>query len=101
MKLGVNIEYEGKNYDILELPSEAFTSLIPGLTVEQFQHLDKMFQPYWHDPTVRRNHILQFAAEILGTSLDYLFMNQETVRFTKHDVEEYIEHYTKQGNRPS
>lgn len=101
MRLGVNIEYEGKNYDILELPTEAFLQLIPGLSDEQFWTIDEQFKDFWPEPTQRRNHIIAFAADLLGTSIDFLLLNRDTLLFDETDLYAYIEDHTKQGNRPS
>ncbi|MCY0889324.1 MAG: hypothetical protein OWQ59_12865 [Alicyclobacillaceae bacterium] len=101
MRLGVNIEYGGKSYDVLELPPEAFVHLIPGMSNEQFRRLDKTFFEYWPEPTVRRNHILSFASEIVGASMDRLFLNTDAMRFTDHEMTDYVERHLKQGNRPS
>ncbi len=100
MRLGVNIEYEGKDYDILELPAEVFVQLIPGLTKEQFRHIDETFMHYWPEPTRRRNHILAFAAMLAGTSIDYLLMVKRTVHFDEEDLMRYVDDQLKQGNRP-
>jgi len=97
----VNIEYDGKNYDILELPREAFVQLIPGLTDEQFRYIDSRFADFWPEATLRRNHIIAFAAELLGTSIDFLLLNRESLEFDEEDLFAYIEEHTKQGNRPS
>lgn len=101
MRLGVNIEYEGKDYDILEVPTEVFVQLIPGLTKNQFRHIDETFEHYWLEPTRRRNHILVFTAEQVGTSIDYLLMARRSVYFNHEDLMRYIEDQTKHGNRPS
>jgi len=101
MRLGVNIEYDGKNYDILELPVEAFLQLIPGLTYDQFKQIDERFYDFWPETTFRRNHILAFAADLLGTSIDLLLLNRDGLEFDDTDLFDYIEHHTKQGNRPS
>jgi hypothetical protein len=101
MRLGLNIEYGGKNYDILELPLEAFVQLVPGLTVEQFNQLDKYFADYWPESTQRRHHILGFAAEQVGASIDFLLLNRESIHFDEADMAEYVQEHTKQGNRPS
>jgi hypothetical protein len=101
MRLGVNIEFEGKNYDILELPAEAFQQLIPGLTDEQFRIIDGRFRDFWPEPTQRRNHMIAFAADLLGTSIDFLLLNRDTLQFDDTDLYAYIEEHTKQGNRPS
>lgn len=101
MRLGVNIEYDGKNYDVLELPVDGFVHLIHGLTKEQYKRVDDTFTAFWPDATVRRHHILGFVADQLGTSIDFLLLNRESVRFGEEDIEEYIEEHTKQGHRPS
>ncbi|RIV22887.1 hypothetical protein D2Q93_08625 [Alicyclobacillaceae bacterium I2511] len=93
MRLGLNIEYEGRNYDILELPEEAFVHMIPGLTEEQFQDVDLYFQPYWADATRRRQHLLQFAAQRMGASLDYLMLNRAEIVFTVQDLAEYAQEH--------
>lgn len=101
LRLGVSIEYEGKDYDILEVPSEVFIQLIPGLTKEQFQHINLSFEHYWPEPTRRRNHILAFIAEQMGTSVDLLLMTRKSVQFSNADLMRYMEEQTRQGNRPS
>lgn len=101
MRLGLTVEFEGKNYDILELPGEAFVQMVPGLTAYQFDQLDKHFTDFWPEPTRRRNHMLAFAAEQAGASLDYLFLNRDSIYFDETDMMSYIEDHTKQGNRPS
>lgn len=101
MRLGVNIEYDGRNYDILELPNEAFVHLIPCMTEEQFRRINARFEHVWPDPTVRRNHMLSFAAEVLETSVDYLFLYRDRLRFDDEDLEAYLQAHTKQGHRPS
>jgi hypothetical protein len=97
----VNIEYDGKNYDVLELPVDGFLHLVHGLSKEQYDRIDETFAAFWPDPTVRRHHLLSFVADQLGTSLDFLLLNRETVRFHMDDLQAYIEEHTKQGNRPS
>lgn len=101
MRLGVNIEYQGKDYDILEVPPEVFIQLIPGLSKDQFQLINQTFEQYWPEPTRRRNHILAFMAEQLGTSIDFLLMSRKSVFFSETDLLRYVEEQTKQGNRPS
>ncbi|GMA51736.1 hypothetical protein GCM10025857_30930 [Alicyclobacillus contaminans] len=101
MRLGLNIEYDGKSYDILELPLEAFVQMVPGLTEDQFLLLDKYFADFWPESTQRRHHILNFAAEQVGASLDYLLLNRESIHFDEADMAEYVQRCTKQGNRPS
>lgn len=101
MRLGVNIEYDGKNYDVLELPVDGFLHLIHGLTREQYQRIDEEFEVFWADATVRRHHTLAFVADQLGTSMDFLLLNRESVHFNRDDLQAYIEEHTKQGNRPS
>lgn len=101
MRLGVNIEFDGRNYDILELPSEAFIHLIPCMSKEQFRRIETRFEDVWADATIRRNHMLAFTAQTLGTSVDYLFMYRDALRFDDEDMELYIEHHSKQGHRPS
>lgn len=101
MRLGLNIEYDGKSYDILELPSEAFTQLIPGLTEEQLHHLERRFEPYWPDATRCRHRILDFVGEQLGASIDYVLLLRESVRFNERDVEKYLEENVHEGRRPS
>jgi hypothetical protein len=95
----MNVEYGGRSYDILELPTEAFIHLI-GLTPEQFRRIDRVFADYWPEDTVRRHHILEFAAEQLGTSVpDFLFLNSERLQFDDHDLRLYIEEHTQKGHR--
>lgn len=101
MRLGVNIEYDGKNYDVLELPVDGFLHLIHGLTKEQYTRVEETFSAFWPVDTVRRHHILGFVADQLGTSIDFLLLNRERVRFNEEDLQAYIEEQTKQGNRPS
>lgn len=101
MRLGVNIEYDGRNYDVLELPSEAFVHLIPCMSKEQYCRINTRFEDVWPDPTVCRNHVLAFTAETLGTSMDFLFLYRDALRFNTDDIEAYIETHTKQGHRPS
>ena len=101
MRLGVNIEYDGKCYDILELPKEAFLHLIPGLTNEQYRKILNCFEDYWPEPTLCRNHVISFAAGILGESIDSLFVNRDALDFDDRDLLRYIEQHTKLGNRPS
>lgn len=101
MRLGVNIEYDGHNYDILELPSEAFVHLIPCMSQEQFRRMNGKFGEIWPEPTIRRNHMLSFTAEKLGTSVDFLFLYRDVFRFDDEDMNHYIEMHTKQGHRPS
>lgn len=101
VRLGVNIEYDGKNYDVLELPVDGFLHLIHGLTKAQYERIDEKFAVFWEDPTVRRHHILAFVADQLGTSLDFLLLNRESVHFNHDDLQMYIEEHTKQGHRPS
>lgn len=100
MRLGLTVEYEGKNYDILELPVEAFVQMVPGLTGEQFKRLDNHFTDFWPEPTQRRNHMLAFAAEQVGASLDFVLLNRDSIEFDETDMVSYIEDHTKQGNRP-
>lgn len=100
MRLGVSIEYDGRNYDILELPNEAFVHLIPCLSEAQFRRIDTRFEYVWPDPTIRRNHILSFAAQVLETSVDYLFLNRDRLRFDDEDLDAYLHDHTKQGHRP-
>lgn len=99
VRLGLNIEFEGKNYDILELPIDAFVRLIPGLKEGQVQRLQGQFQEYWPDPTRCRHHILNFVAEQMGESLDSVLLTHETIRFNEADVADYVEEHVKQGNR--
>ncbi len=101
LRLGVNIEFDGKNYDILELPKEAFLQLIPGLSDDQFRFIDERFKDFWPEPTLRRNHVIAFAADLLGTSIDFLLLNRDILQFDETDLFAYIEEHTKQGNRPS
>lgn len=101
MRLGLNIEYDGKSYDILELPSEAFTQLIPGLTEEQLHRLERRFQEYWPDATRCRHHILGFVGEQLGASIDYVLLMRDTVRFDESDVDRYLEEHVHEGRRPN
>jgi hypothetical protein len=101
MRLGLNIEYEGKNYDILELPLEAFAQMIPGLNMDQLKQLDKYFEDFWPEPTLRRHHILEFAAEQVGASLDFLLLHRESIQFDESDMAQYVQEHTMQGNRPS
>lgn len=101
MRLGLTIEYEGKDYDILELPPEAFVRMVPGLTEEQFRVLDEQFTDFWPEPTQRRNHMLAFASELAGASLDFLLLNRESIEFDESDIMAYIEQHMKQGNRPN
>ncbi|MCF8564975.1 hypothetical protein LLE49_09605 [Alicyclobacillus tolerans] len=100
MRLGVNIEFEGKHYDILELPVDAFLQLIPGLNMEQLKRIEKRFSAFWTDPTVVRRHILDFAAEQAGTSIDFLLMHRQKIRFDDTDMDDYIQDQTQQGTRP-
>jgi hypothetical protein len=101
MRLGLSIEYDGKSYDILELPSEAFLQMIPGLNDEQLRRIDSRFRDCWPEPTRRRNHIIGFAAEMLGTSIDFLLLNRDSIGFDDTDLFAYIEDHCKQGHRPS
>ncbi|SFU50824.1 hypothetical protein SAMN05421543_1038 [Alicyclobacillus macrosporangiidus] len=101
VRLGLNIEYEGKLYDILELPPEAFVGMVPGLTEEQFRRLDEAFRAVWPETTVRRHHILGFVAEQAGTSIDYLLLNREHIHFDELDISAYIEEHDQRRNRPS
>jgi hypothetical protein len=100
MRLGLNIEYDGKNYDILELPPEAFVHVVPGLTMDQFRRIDEYFQNVWPEPTQRRHHILAFIADQAGASIDYLLLHRECIEFDDHDLSAYVVEHTKQGNRP-
>ncbi len=97
MRLGLNIVYDGHNYDILELPEEAFVRMIPGLSEEQFQDVDLFFQPYWSDETRRRQHLLHFMAQRAGSSLDYLMLNREEIAFTDQDLAEYVREHADAG----
>ncbi|WAH38201.1 hypothetical protein [Alicyclobacillus dauci] len=101
MRLGVNIEYDGRNYDILELPPEAFVHLIPCMSKHQYRRMNTRFEDVWPEPTIRRNHMLAFTAEKLSTSIDFLFLYRDALRFDDEDMEAYIETHTKQGHRPS
>lgn len=101
MRLGVNIEYGGRNYDILELPPEAFVHLIPCMSKDQYRRINQRFEVVWPEPTVRRNHLLAFTAEKLDTAVDFLFLYRDTFRFDEDDMDTYIELHTKQGYRPS
>lgn len=101
MRMGLNIEYEGKNYDILELPMEAFVQLVPGMTNDQFYYIDSRFFDFWPEPTQRRNHVLAFAAQLLGASIDFLLLNHESMQFDDEDIQQYINKHTKKGIRPS
>lgn len=101
MRMGLNIEYDGRNYDILELPVEAFVHLIPGLTDEQYRRIDARFYDCWPEPTVRRNHIIGFASELMGASIDLLLHNRHTIEFDEDDLFRYLEEHCKQGYRPS
>jgi len=101
MRLGLNVEFEGKNYDILELPGEAFLQIIPGLSEKQFQRIDAYFHDYWPDATVRRRHVLEFAADMAGNSIDYIMLNHENIHFDENDLQIYVQQQTKQGTRPS
>lgn len=101
MRLGLNIEFDGKNYDILELPIEAFEQMIPGLTADQLNQVDKYFREYWPNRTQRRHHILEFASELAGGPIDFVLLNRESIYFDEADLVQYVEEHTKQGNRPS
>lgn len=101
LRLGVKIEYEGRNYDILELPPEAFIQLIPGVTSEQYRQIDEYFMDFWPEPTRRRHYILAFAAQQIGSSIDFLLLNRRPVQFDESDLQRYVELHTKQGHRPS
>lgn len=101
MRLGVNIEYEGKHYDILELPPEAFLQLVPGLTMEKLKQIEARFSDYWPEETVLRHHILEFAAEQAGTSMDFLLLHRQRIQFSEADLKEYIEEHAHQTGRPS
>ncbi|GMA65354.1 hypothetical protein NZD89_07870 [Alicyclobacillus fastidiosus] len=101
MRLGVNIEYEGRNYDILELPPEAFVHLIPCMSKQQYRRISSRFEEVWPEPTVLRNHLLAFTAEKLGTSVDFLFLYRDAFHFDDEEMERYIECHTKHGHRPS
>ncbi|MCL6626556.1 hypothetical protein [Alicyclobacillus shizuokensis] len=101
MRLGLTIEYEGKNYDILELPPEAFVHLVPSLNFDQFRRIDEYFQAVWPEPTQRRHHVLAFAAELTGASIDYLLLHRECIHFDDHDLSTYVMEHTKQVHRPS
>lgn len=101
MRLGVNIEYDGKSYDVLELPVDGFLHLIHGLTKQQYKQIEDTFSAFWPDETVKRHHMLGFVADQLGTSIDFLLLNRERIRFDEEDLHAYIEEHTKQGNRPS
>lgn len=99
MRLGLNIEFEGKSYDILELPFGAFVQLIPGLREDQVHQLQGQFRNYWPDETRCRHHILDFVAEQMGASIDYVLLTHETIRFDETDIAEYVEEHVKQGYR--
>lgn len=101
MRLGLNVEFDGKSYDILELPGEAFVQLIPGLSQKQFHRIENYFTDYWSEPTLRRRHVLEFAADQTGTSIDFIMLNREAIDFDDHDLGAYVQQQTKQGNRPS
>ncbi|MCL6487349.1 MAG: hypothetical protein K6T76_00205 [Alicyclobacillus mali] len=97
MRLGLNIEYEGKNYDILELPSDAFVQMIPGLTEDQYYRLLEAFEAYCPDDTLCRHHILDFIAEQVGASIDYILLNREQIYFDETDVAAYIDRELNHG----
>ncbi len=101
MRLGMNVEFDGKLYDVLELPSEAFVHLIPGLTSQQFKQIDAYFARYWPEATIRRHHVLEFASYITGTSIDSLMLQHGQLRFDEDDLSAYVETQTKRGHRPS
>ncbi|EJY54643.1 hypothetical protein URH17368_2710 [Alicyclobacillus hesperidum URH17-3-68] len=101
MRLGFNIEYDGRNYDILELPNEAFVCMIPCMSKDQFNRMNRRFQEVWPDPTVRRNHMLAFTADRVHTSIDFLFLYRGSFWFDDEDLDRYIHTHTKQGHRPS
>ncbi|MCL6444866.1 MAG: hypothetical protein K6T83_15670 [Alicyclobacillus sp.] len=101
LRLGVNIEYEGKEYDILELPANAFVQLIPGLSLEKFRKVDEAFEDYWPEITRRRRHVLAFFADQLGTSIDFLLLNSQPIHFEEADIAAYIQEHTEQSRRPS
>lgn len=99
MRLGLCVEYDGKSYDILELPQEAFAQLIPGMTGEQMKRLERRFREYWPDLTRCRRHILDFAAEQAGASIDYLLLIRESIHFDDEDIHAYIEERLHSGNQ--
>jgi hypothetical protein len=101
MRLGMNVEFEGKMYDVLELPGEAFIHLIPGLTRRQFEQIDTYFHEYWREPTVRRHHVLEFASYLSGTTIDYVMLQHEHLRFDEQDLLAYVESHVKRGHRPN
>lgn len=101
MRLGVNIEYDGKHYDILELPPEAFLQLVPGLTMEQLKRIEERFREYWPEQTLLRHHILEFAAEQAGMSMDFLLIHRQRIPFSEADLKEYIEDHAQQTGKPS
>ncbi|SIS58970.1 hypothetical protein [Alicyclobacillus vulcanalis] len=100
MRLGLNIEYDGKNYDVLELPNEAFVCLLPCMTPEQYNRIDRRFEDVWPDVTVRRNHILAFTAERVHMSVDYVLLYRGPFWFDDDDLDRYIQAHTMQGYRP-
>lgn len=101
MRLGVNIEFEGKHYDILELPPEAFLQLIPGLTLERLKRIEDRFVEFWPEPTHLRRHILEFTAEQAGTTVDFLLLHRQKIHFNDADMTHYIEDNTQHTGKPS
>lgn len=99
MRLGLNIEFEGKSYDILELPTEAFSHLVPCLRTDQMKLLEKKFVEYWPDKTRCRHHMLSFLADQIGASIDYVLLTHQNVRFDDKDITDYIDEHVNQGNR--
>jgi hypothetical protein len=99
VRYGMNVEYGGRTYDILELPAEAFIHLV-GLTPEQFRRIDRVFADYWPEDTVRKRHILEFAAEQMGSSVpEVVFVHGDRLVFDDHDLRLYIEQHTQKGHR--
>lgn len=101
MRLGMNVEFEGKLYDVLELPSEAFVHLIPGLTGQQFKLIDTFFERYWPEATVRRHHELEFASYVTGSPIDSLMLQHGHLRIDEDDLSAYVEAHTTRGHRPN
>lgn len=101
MRLGMNVEFDGKLYDVLELPSEAFIHLIPGLTSQQFRQIDDCFEQYWHEATVRRHHVLEFASFVTGSPIDSLMLQHGHLRFDEDDLSAYVETHIKRDHRPN
>jgi hypothetical protein len=95
----MSVEYDGRTYDILELPAEAFIHLV-GLTPEQFRRIDRAFADYWPEDTVRKHHILEFTAEQLGSTVpEVVLVHGERLIFDDHDLRLYIEQHTQKGHR--